>query len=434
MRNFIDGDHQGGNLVGLLYWLGKRYPSVIVWSAVCALVIVLEVSPVVAATFIVNSTDWDDDANPGDGICANISGNCTFRAAIREHNASLGGANTLILPSNTYRLLFAPKPRVFRGSLTIIGEGASTTIIDGGGFDTVLGIYSASVNISGVTVTHGGYGGLSVWSDASLNLKDSVVIENFGGGITNLGVLVINNSTISYNAAIIGGGITNSGNLSISNSTIHNNTATHGAGIAQVFTVSQTGSSTGSAALTNVTISANTAADMGGGIVNSGANATMVLMNTTISNNSATSGGGIFNDRGTITLKNTIIANTSQGGNCGGAPILSSTGHNLSSDNTCNLGSTGDRVGINPNLASLSDTGGITLTHALLQGSPAIDAGDPTFFPATDQRGITRPQGMRSDIGAYELVSATPVPTMTQWGMILFAAIAGPVSFCFLRR
>ena len=47
------------------------------------------------------------------------------------------------------------------------------------------------------------------------------------------------------------------------------------------------------------------------------------------------------------------------------------------------------------------------MTHALLPGSPAIDAGDPAFIPPPDfdQRGAGFPRkvGIRIDIGAFEL-------------------------------
>jgi len=55
-----------------------------------------------------------------------------------------------------------------------------------------------------------------------------------------------------------------------------------------------------------------------------------------------------------------------------------------------------------PKLGSLADNGGPTLTVALLPGSPAIDAGDTAAAPPTDQRGVPRPFGAASDIGAYE--------------------------------
>ena len=66
----------------------------------------------------------------------------------------------------------------------------------------------------------------------------------------------------------------------------------------------------------------------------------------------------------------------------------------------------GDQVGlqfpVDPKLGPLQDNGGPTKTHALLEGSPAIGAGDQEAAPDKDQRGVSRPQGNGSDIGAYE--------------------------------
>ncbi|MFT3894170.1 MAG: M4 family metallopeptidase [Anaerolineales bacterium] len=53
-------------------------------------------------------------------------------------------------------------------------------------------------------------------------------------------------------------------------------------------------------------------------------------------------------------------------------------------------------------MGNLLGNGGATLTHALLTGSPAIDAGDPATCATTDQRGVARPQGAACDIGAFE--------------------------------
>jgi hypothetical protein len=55
-----------------------------------------------------------------------------------------------------------------------------------------------------------------------------------------------------------------------------------------------------------------------------------------------------------------------------------------------------------PKLGPLADNGGPTLTMALLPGSPAIDAGNTSLAPATDQRGFSRPAGLAADIGAFE--------------------------------
>ncbi|HSM54865.1 MAG TPA: choice-of-anchor Q domain-containing protein [Candidatus Sulfomarinibacteraceae bacterium] len=88
---------------------------------------------------------------------------------------------------------------------------------------------------------------------------------------------------------------------------------------------------------------------------------------------------------------------------------LESSGHNLADDTSCGFDTvTGDVITTQPGLAELADNGGPTLTHALLAGSPAIDAGHPAICPQSDQRGVARPldgngDGLaRCDIGAFE--------------------------------
>jgi hypothetical protein len=76
-------------------------------------------------------------------------------------------------------------------------------------------------------------------------------------------------------------------------------------------------------------------------------------------------------------------------------------------DNTCGL-----IGGSDPLLGPLQNNGGPTKTHALLPGSPAIDAGNDAVCAADpvnglDQRGVARPQGASCDIGAYEAIVPT---------------------------
>ncbi len=104
------------------------------------------------------------------------------------------------------------------------------------------------------------------------------------------------------------------------------------------------------------------------------------------------------------------------GPDCNG--IIESLGYNLIGDSSeCSfIGSPGDLVNLKPQLGELGDNGGVTSTHALLNGSPAIDAGAPesqdtegSSCAAYDQRGVLRPMSgdssneSRCDIGAYEL-------------------------------
>ena len=113
--------------------------------------------------------------------------------------------------------------------------------------------------------------------------------------------------------------------------------------------------------------------------------------------NADTSSGTIWNDGGTVT----------------------SLGYNLASDNGGGvLTGPGDQINTDPMLGPLQDNGGPTFTHALLPGSPAINAGNPNFTPppSFDQRGPGYPRVVngRIDIGSFEVqVPPTPTPTPT---------------------
>src|SRR4029077_19791568 len=80
------------------------------------------------------------------------------------------------------------------------------------------------------------------------------------------------------------------------------------------------------------------------------------------------------------------------------------------------LNGPGDQINTDPMLGPLQNNGGPTFTHALLPGSPAIDAGDPNFTPPPDydQRGpgFVRVFNGRIDVGSFE-VQPTPTPTPT---------------------
>jgi hypothetical protein len=359
----------------------------------------------------------------------------------------------------------------------LTGAGAPTTIIDGGGTDTVIAISSNpnEINIiSGFTIQ----GGNSASADlrnpadeqvlyAGIKLPSIKTLPQLFGGndgficgggiyINQNHIVTLNDCTIKDNAAVVGGGICNNGVLYMNRCTVSGNTAIlSGGGISNepfgfpVTSGDHGGPTPGSMFLTNCTISGNKVGGgligppgqdinvanvtdgihggEGGGIFNSGH---MELLNCTIANNSANdTGGGFVNISPTTAIfKNTIVANntagtpgTNNGFNDLGGVIIS-LGHNLDSENSCGFNQTGDLISTDPMLGPLQDNGGPTFTHALLQGStaidnitqgsPAIDAGDNNGAPDTDQRGITRPQGPSVDIGAYEAVP-TAVPTVT---------------------
>ena len=175
---------------------------------------------------------------------------------------------------------------------------------------------------------------------------------------------------------------------------------------------------------TNSTISGNSAGKIGGGIASSGG---VHLTNSTISGNSAGSAGGIYYVQGqypyTNEISNTIFNAGALGENIvNNGATVTSHGYNLSSDDGGGLLiGPGDQINTDPLLGPLRDHGGPTLTHMPMRGSPAIDAGDPSFTPTPDhdQRGacFLRVFGPRIDVGSVETQPrpqcVTPAPRPT---------------------
>ena len=241
--------------------------------------------------------------------------------------------------------------------------------------------------------------------------------DGMGGGISNRGWLTMTQSTVAgNNTEGIGGGIWNGGSLWAIDSTISNNFAEDlednkynglGGGIYSL----------GPLTLVNVTLSGNRASHMGGGLYLENVHAR--LMNVDVVSNTVLSGeGGGIVVTGTvpITVAASLIAanfdpsSPPASPDCFAMPgLVQSLGYNLLGDPSgCAWPpAPGDLTGapgapLDPHIGSLADNGGPTLTHALLPGSPAIDAAGPACLPY-DQRGVPRPQGPACDIGAYEL-------------------------------
>lgn len=306
---------------------------------------------------------------------------------------------------------------VFVRNNIVAGPGGS-----GGGIHNI-----GVVTLEGVIVHNndGFVTGGGIFNQGMLTISASTVRDNVtnstGGGIDSGGTATIIDSTISHNfaghGAGGGGGINNFGTMEISDSTISDNSSHDwGGGVAN----------SGELALTNTTLSGNAAGTEGGGLRNHPLG-TSTLTNVTISDNTAATGSGIFSLAdpfafgGSVALKNSLLAHNIPFNCSGGGPIISH-GHNLDSGSTCGPASPGDLTNSDPLIGPLADNGGPTLTHALLSGSPAIDAADNDSCPATDQRGVARPidgdedSTATCDIGAYEFEppqQPTPTPTAT---------------------
>jgi len=363
------------------------------------------------------------------------SGAGSLRKAIMDANAT-AGADEIIFDgvAGTIGLTSALPP--LAQSLTITGPGADSLTIDGGQHESIFQLASPGGNqvfaIQGLTLTNGrgsdGGGAIAAFAGETLKVSRSVITGNFGdgkghgGGIgSEAGTLTVEETIISDNETVAnGGGIEIHGVGSVAvirnslisgNRAISNDEGSGGGVVCEACTLD----------IVNSTISGNSSNIGGGGIANSG---TTTLLNVTVFDNTADAdgipntsngiddGGGISNS-GTLALKNSIVAGNHDNG--GEAPdcdgTLASEDFNLIGEIAgCTItGATTHNASSDPLLAGLSDNGGLTFTHALLSGSPALNAGDPAGcvdengdLLTVDQRGFKRPVGSACDMGAFE--------------------------------
>ena len=357
---------------------------------------------------------------------ANDSGSGSLRQALADANNGDTINFDTSLKGQTVTLTTAEL--VINKNITINGLGAELLAVSRAQNATAFRIFhilsAHTVIIQGLTISNGlaaqfGAGGGILNEGSTVFLTNCAVSGNStdvsGGGISDNfltgGTLTIESSTLSGNyAGDYGGGIENSGALIINNSTLSGNTGefTGGAILNQ-----------GSLTVSNSTLSGNATQLHGGGIWTGGQCA---ISNSTLSSNNGMNGGAINNRLGILEIENTILNRGDLGSNIvNDSGTVTSHGYNLSSDDGGGfLNGPGDQINTDPMLGPLQDNGGPTFTHELLQGSPAIDAGDPNFTPPPyyDQRGpdFWRVRNGRIDVGSFEVQQGTtpsPTPTST---------------------
>jgi hypothetical protein len=359
--------------------------------------------------------------NPDLTVCGSGCDFTTIQDAIDDAGTKAGTIIGVADPVHTEAGILVSK------DVIIQGHGAAATTIQahlhpGEGTERVFEIpLEVTATIRGMTIQHGNpttspLTGGGILNFGTLTLEDTMIRENYGsagGGIYSEGTLTLLNSTISENGSVgggdayleceTGGGLkVLSGTTTLVNSTVSSNHARSKGGGIHV-------ACHGKLILQNSTISSNFANESGGGIYLNGSGE---FTNSTISDNSASNVGGIAINRkddveefGHLKLYNTIIANNiARLGDYGIADChmenygeIIAASYNWIADGNCDPAFSGD-----PMLGPLADNGGLTLTHSLLSGSPAIDA-----VPAescsleNDQRG--EPRLAPCDIGAFEV-------------------------------
>jgi predicted outer membrane repeat protein len=394
---------------------------------------------------LVTESTFSSNQAGGDGGAVSNSSNGSGSLIIREstisgNSASRGGGG--IWNSS--------------GDLTVTGStlsGNSAGLFERGGaiFSFLGNVAIADSTIRGNSAGRGG----GIWSlDGIVEVTACSIRDNSagggGGGGINASAVVVAESMITANTSTASGGGISGLSITVTNSTISANLASgsgaDGGGIS-AGTAASTSSVT--VVVTNSTISGNSAAGSGGGIYHRSGSATVA--SSTISGNAAAAGGGMFANGDTSVRHSTVALNSAT---AVGKGIFINSGQ-LSLDHSIvalNLGTNGDinrlvgatvtaqyslvgnnqgsglgaapvgapdingnfigtpETPIDPGLGPLSHNGGPTMTRALLPGSPARDAGDPTATSETpdfDQRGSPFPRiaGGRIDMGAFEVQS-----------------------------
>lgn len=378
-------------------------------------------------------------------IHTNDAGEGSLRQAMTNSN-NLGGAETITFEGGVFTddslpdiIDLASRLPSLDFQTTVVGPGADKLIIRPRALATGFGLIQlsgkADVTLSGLTLS-GGVGGIANLGKLRVDrCTISGNTESTYGGILNNGTLVVTHSTISGNNSSrgVGGGIYNLGGrtLSVFNSTISGNFSENGGGGISIVSSSKV-------LIANSTVSGNTAGGSGAGILNGGA---LTVVNSTISGNGGKGqGGGIATSSGgsKLTLANSIVAgNTAQTSpdieTYNPSNLISSNGANFvgspvgaaglkSTDQT--FASTGKAL--SQLLAPLANNGGLTFTHALVNGSPAVNRGNNKDLPADpydldadsdtseplpfDQRGsgFVRLISGTVDLGAHEAFAYEP--------------------------
>jgi hypothetical protein len=350
----------------------------------------------------------------GPSVQVTINGTDTFTmTASRIFNTSVAPAGAMILLQNL---------ALTNGKVT--GNGGAILVQD-----EFLRLVNCSVTNS--TASSSG-GAIHVTTGGSLLIEDSTLNGNKssgGGGAINIGGaanLVIRESSITANNATNGGGAISAvfnGTILLENSTLAGNTAAFGGAIEHIM-----GKSTDSLTIRNCTISGNTASQSGGGVTfGSLQGGLFLIQNSTITANKSTSGsgGGLSQISGgqpvTIVVASSIISGNTSSQPNPDISVIDPVTANFSAIGNPNgfvlSGSSGNNLpfGTDLKLGPLANNGGPTQTHALLSGSPAIDAGSNPAMLTNDQRGAGFPRvvGSAADIGAFEAQTLASPPTVT---------------------
>ena len=401
----MNGLSLGGESHGI-FWARRNLVAAVVAATFVFIAMLAMASPARADSFVVTTTE--DTPYADAAVC---DSNCSLREAVRLANSNaVADTITFDIPDAGPHTITLTEGQIFFATThktTLDGSGESVTV-SGNGASRVFNVREGNVTVKRLTVSEGNA------TDRSSGLSGGGIFVDFGDNLTVI------DSTVSGNTAAQGGGIFSYGTTTIENSTISGNVAGRGGGIYN---------DNGRTTITSSTITENYASSLyqssggGAGVASYGDTSTeTVVANSIISDNSSNcsvESACIFRHDGDVDFVSGGLhphnSFTSQGYNIiGDSSLEYDTAYRTAGTAIGAFNKTGDQKGVtDPKLGPLQDNGGLSQTHALLTGSPAIDKGSTTL--ATDQRGgVPRPQGTADDVGAFELeiaVNDAPVAT-----------------------
>jgi opacity protein-like surface antigen len=322
-----------------------------------------------AKTLTVTRTD-----DPAPGAC--MPKDCSVREALNASNNSTAVGDQVVIPAATAHYEIDLGQLEITDQVEVQGAGADRVVLDAGGNSIALRTDESAI-LSDLTIT-GGLGGIQNGGELTLrrvSIEHNDRIDGGGGGIQSNGPLVVESSFIGFNSTngAAGGAIQSNGPLTVTDSTLASNKS------------------------------------LGPAIQ---VNDDTTISSSAIVFNSRLAGGGAaaMEGSGPVTLADSILAaNRDPNGplNCSGATEITTPGGNVEDDATCSPGGR-DLASTVFGLGTLELHGGTTPVFSLLPGSPPVDFA--VSCPATDQRGVSRPQGPACDSGPFELEPPPPPP------------------------
>ena len=370
--------------------------------------------------------------------------NCVFSGNVASEGGAIWNSGTLLVDLCTFTVNSVAGTNGLPGSWYCEPGGSGSDAAGGAicNFGTVT-ISRSTFNNNSVVAGSGAGGYMGYFGDPGMSGGGGggggAGGNGKGGALYNAGTARVSNSTFAYNSGrggnggagadggaaagsgsggsggsggaggnVEGGAVFNGGNIQIVNSTFASNSGSPG-----------NGGTAGNGAEGNLGGSGGAGGNGGSGV---GAlysiSSSCWITNCTFTGNSGTSGSGgsggaagrtdyPYGDYGGSPGAAGLSGSGTGAINAGSAKLINT----LLAANSPNNGSFTDEghnflSGADPKLGPLADNGGPTWTMALLPGSPAIDAGTAIGAPATDQRGVPRPQGAGVDIGAFEYLTS----------------------------